>query len=150
MNGRGYGMTDAQRNRRAEILRAVQAEPHRTLESFGQQFGVTRERIRQIVTGTLGVPKPPAGTFTKPVRLARIAAEKERARQARRLKREKQAREVIALHHAGMTWEEIAAALGVCFHTVARRFRYARAHNIPGIGPADHGRYDRSRYRKTA
>lgn len=133
------GTAEQARVRRAAILRAVQADPTRTLESFGQQFGVTRERIRQIVTGTFGTPKPHSASFGAAEKKARQEQMRERKKRARHTYHKDNARTVIALQQVGMTWEEIARALGVSFQTVARRFRDARAFNLPGCGVATCG-----------
>jgi len=119
------------------ILRAVQADPHRTLESFSQQFGVTRERIRQVVKMTTGSPKPGARQFTKAAREAEIAATRARNRADRERRRRRDAELVVTMQKLGMTWCEIAGQLGIHLITVARRFRYARKIDLPGCPPAD-------------
>ncbi len=65
---RKMGVRDTTRAKHSTILRAVQREPWRTLDSFGQQFGMCRERIRQIIKEAGLPPKPVAPTRTIPSR----------------------------------------------------------------------------------
>lgn len=106
------------------ILRAVQAEPHRTLESFGQQFGVTRERVRQIVGRV--APKPKAQTLRSEARKKAHKA----ARAAKRAAKVQKWAVALALHQRGMTYAQIGAELGISPMTAWRQCLQARAEGV--------------------
>lgn len=112
---------------RGEILRAVQAEPHRTLESFGEQFGVTRERVRQIVKQCAGTPKPNA-RFIAAAERRRAKAELKRAAVIA-FKRDRILRwgDTLAMRARGMTYEQIGKECGVSFRSAYMRVQVVQA-----------------------
>ena len=51
------GWDRARPDRDKELLAAVQADPRRTLQDIGDQFGLTKERVRQIIVKHTKAPK---------------------------------------------------------------------------------------------
>lgn len=113
--------SEAYTRRCAEILAAVQAEPTRTLQSFGDQFGLTRERIRQIVRDAGWGAKPHAKRAPSPARLAR------EARKAERMQRLAQ---VVALRKRGYKQVHIAEQLGTSQAAISRYLLQALRYGI--------------------
>lgn len=115
------------REKYSAILRAVQGEPRRTLQSFADQFGVTKERIRQIVR-MVGLPKPHAER-PHPKADAR-KAEKAARKALREAKRNERLAQMVALHERGMTQKQIAYEMGIWPSNVSEGLKQARALGI--------------------
>lgn len=118
---------------RTAVLEAVAADPVRSLESFGAQFGITRERVRQIIRDA-GQKKP---MTTRP---AVKAAERKAAAEQRRAERKDAMRRKWAaaadMRARGLSPYAIADAMGV--HWVLA-YRYLAAARSAGLGGEERG-----------
>lgn len=116
--------------RRQQILAAVQADPRRTLASFGAEFGITHQRVQQIIAAAgLGF-KPKTRSLIAEEKRRKVAAARQEARNKRQARRDTQAAQVLALLARGYTWAGAAEELGVSMVTIARRCQHAKAHGI--------------------
>ena len=103
----------------SRVLRAVQADPLRSLESFGEEFGISRERVRQIIKEA-GLPKKPDARKPAPVRDAQEAAKAQRAAVKNDV-----CRIALRLRAAGLTYEEIGQSCGIATMTAFHRVKRA-------------------------
>lgn len=126
MGGPGSGPTKRTRKEAAErrkaIIDAWLADPNCTLESVGKQFGITRERVRQIVTDS---PDPPRARVERrkiaTVERGKRRKVKAKAEEAGRLMHRCMAREdrrelISQMWLAGMSSREIAPKAGLKGH----------------------------------
>lgn len=131
MNPGKQGMRKGDKLPRAQllasrVLRAVQANPLRTLRSFGDEFGISPERVRQIIKEA-GLPKKPAARKLAPVRDAREAAKAQRVAVKNDV-----CRIALRLRAAGLTYEEIGQSCGIA--TMTAFYRVKRAERM-GLQP---------------
>lgn len=111
---------------RAQILAAVQAEPHRALASFGEQFGITRERVRQIIAAAGFGAKPKSSD----IRAAETKRRKVAEREAKIAARDARNAVALALHLREFTYEQIGREMGICTMAAWRRVQHAKARGI--------------------
>lgn len=113
---RGYARTIGARSPDRDRIIGEQYLSGRSLEDVGQEHGVTRERIRQILKRD-GIEERHQG-FNQPRRVvARIALQaRQEANAARKLRIDTERAKVRELYDAGQSYFDIAQALG---HSIA-------------------------------
>ena len=114
--------------RNLAVLAAVQAEPRRTLDDFGRQFGVSRERIRQIIAkygvqkvNMMGLPDPAVAERKAQTR-AEIAARKVQ----RAAERAEKIAAAAQLYASGLSGAKVAEQLGIGIMAAYQRIWAAR------------------------
>lgn len=130
-DGRGSETRGSEtRGRNTALLRAVQANPHRTLESFGQEFGVSRERIRQIIKRWTNAPKPKADVLRAAEAREKRAALKAEETAARNAARNVKYDAAFALRLRGYSYTCVAQHLGISTRQAFRRVKKAKSAGI--------------------
>lgn len=112
--GAGWAPVIEQARGRAETMAVLYREGH-TLEQIGQQFGVSRERIRQIMTKYLGIRGRDGGA-------AKLAEQN-----AERRKRRKDGK---TLATKGCTWDQYVTIRGRPSYAFAQQRRNAHGRGV--------------------
>lgn len=104
--------------RTAAILAVLRAAPERTLDSIGMQFGITRERVRQIAAKA-GEKKPRSDKHRPRGHGPKYIANRERIAGILAA-REEMHRQILALVAEGFTGKTIAATVGCSCNLVSK------------------------------
>lgn len=117
----------ARAKRRAAIIAASKKRPVLSLAEIGEQFGITRERVRQVLDAE-GIRRERAQPRCRGI--VKQQAEARRARkQARRAKKAMTFARILTMRAGGMIWRDIGTALGFTNAPAVQAMRAAKLTN---------------------